>query len=301
MSTPATTTPDIQTPDSVKIKNTAILLLCIGCLILPIGIVNFVHAMPYCFAAPFFCIALAIVLFTRKPKAILYIFVANLVLEIPRLIYHFWDCFQCEYLVEYSHYDRWSGNYVTDSRLKLDELRLATCILLTVSCFLLIVFTICTIAYLCAKKRETIRYSNLAAWSIFLVALSYIVSEVAYIVQLVNTASEYLPRHIPAELPIDIIIVALNAVIGIMMTKSIYNLFCILPGIEQLVKDDAAKRATQSPYTPSPAPAPVTPTPSYTPVNVADEILKYKQLLDMGAITQEEYDRKKSDLLHTNH
>lgn len=295
MSAPVTTTPDIQSPDSAKIKTTAILLLCIGCLILPIGIVNFVHAMPYCFAAPFFCIALAIVLFTRKPKAILYIFVANLVLEIPRLIYHFWDCFRCEYLM-YS-YDSF-GKY---TYVALDELRLATCILLTVSCFLLIVSTICAITYLCAKKRETIRYSNLAAWSIFLVALSYIVSEVAYIVQLVNTASEYLPRHIPAELPIDIIIVALNAVIGIMMTKSIYNLFYFLPDIEQLAKDDAAKRATQSPYTSSPAPAPVTPTPSYTPVNVADEILKYKQLLDMGAITQEEYDRKKSDLLHTNH
>ena len=29
----------------------------------------------------------------------------------------------------------------------------------------------------------------------------------------------------------------------------------------------------------------------------ADEILKYKNLLDMGAITQEEYDKKKSELL----
>lgn len=296
MSTPATTTPDIQSPDSAKIKNTAILFLCIGCLILPIGIVNFVHAMPYCFAAPFFCIALAIVLFTRKPKAILYIFVANLVLEIPRLIYHFWDCFQCEYLVKDSWSEKEVGYYLPDYHLELDELRLATCILLTVSCFLLIVSTICAITYLCAQKRETILYSNSAVWSIFLVALSYIVSEVAYIVQLVNTV-DYGSNY---YIPIDIIIVALNAVIGIMMTKSIYNLFCILPGIEQLVKDDAAKRATQSPYTSGPAPVPVTPTPSYTPVNVADEIMKYKQLLDMGAITQEEYDQKKTELLHIN-
>ncbi|MNO73639.1 hypothetical protein D3C76_646110 [compost metagenome] len=33
--------------------------------------------------------------------------------------------------------------------------------------------------------------------------------------------------------------------------------------------------------------------------SVADELLKFKQLLDMGAITQEEYDRKKSELLNS--
>ncbi|OMG02112.1 hypothetical protein BK146_04470 [Paenibacillus sp. FSL R7-0333] len=32
--------------------------------------------------------------------------------------------------------------------------------------------------------------------------------------------------------------------------------------------------------------------------SVADELLKFKQLLDMGAITQEEFDRKKSELLN---
>lgn len=31
--------------------------------------------------------------------------------------------------------------------------------------------------------------------------------------------------------------------------------------------------------------------------NVADEILKFKNLLDMGAITQEEFEKKKSELL----
>ena len=31
--------------------------------------------------------------------------------------------------------------------------------------------------------------------------------------------------------------------------------------------------------------------------SAADEILKFKQLLDMGAITQEEYDAKKKQLL----
>ncbi|MBQ7203263.1 MAG: SHOCT domain-containing protein [Eubacterium sp.] len=34
-----------------------------------------------------------------------------------------------------------------------------------------------------------------------------------------------------------------------------------------------------------------------TPFSVADELLKFKQLLDMGAITQEEFDTKKSELL----
>ncbi len=32
-------------------------------------------------------------------------------------------------------------------------------------------------------------------------------------------------------------------------------------------------------------------------ISVADELLKYKQLLDTGAITQEEYDKKKQELL----
>ena len=31
--------------------------------------------------------------------------------------------------------------------------------------------------------------------------------------------------------------------------------------------------------------------------SVADELLKFKQLLDMGAITQEEFDKKKKELL----
>lgn len=39
------------------------------------------------------------------------------------------------------------------------------------------------------------------------------------------------------------------------------------------------------------------PTPTFS---VADEILKFKQLLDMGAITQEEYDTKKAELLSKN-
>ena len=34
-----------------------------------------------------------------------------------------------------------------------------------------------------------------------------------------------------------------------------------------------------------------------TDLSVADEIKQFKELLDMGAITQEEFDRKKKDLL----
>lgn len=302
MNTPATPEQSNSPFDMTKIKTTAIILLAIGCLILPIGIANFVHARPYCFAAPFFCIALAVAIFAKKPKAIPYIFVANLVLEIPRLIYHFWDCFQCEYLVhvpEYT-YDFKSGQSIDKgySYYRLDDLRLATCVLLSVSCFLLILSTICTISYLCAKKRETVRYSNSAAWSLFLLGLSYAVSEAAYIVQLANTANGYQSY----ALPIDIIIIVFNAIIGIMLTRSIYNLFCLLPDIEQLAKEDATKRT--KPFTnehrPVAVPAPTPVAQPRVPVNVADEIMKYKQLLDMGAITQEEYDQKKTELLHTN-
>ena len=35
----------------------------------------------------------------------------------------------------------------------------------------------------------------------------------------------------------------------------------------------------------------------HTSMSAADEILKYKQLLDLGALTQEEFDAKKKQLL----
>lgn len=34
-----------------------------------------------------------------------------------------------------------------------------------------------------------------------------------------------------------------------------------------------------------------------TPISAADELMKYKNLLDSGAITQEEYESKKKQLL----
>ena len=37
--------------------------------------------------------------------------------------------------------------------------------------------------------------------------------------------------------------------------------------------------------------------PNYTSTSPADEIAKYKELLDSGAITQEEFDAKKKQLL----
>lgn len=44
-----------------------------------------------------------------------------------------------------------------------------------------------------------------------------------------------------------------------------------------------------------PVPTPAAPTPS---TSAADELKKYKELLDMDAITQEEYDAKKKQLLN---
>jgi hypothetical protein len=41
----------------------------------------------------------------------------------------------------------------------------------------------------------------------------------------------------------------------------------------------------------------INPIPGRTPINAADEIKKFKELLDSGAITQEEFDAKKKQLL----
>lgn len=57
--------------------------------------------------------------------------------------------------------------------------------------------------------------------------------------------------------------------------------------------DVVSKQSLQPVPTPPPAQQPAT---QQTP-SVADELLKFKKLLDMGAITQEEYDAKKKSLL----
>ncbi len=67
-------------------------------------------------------------------------------------------------------------------------------------------------------------------------------------------------------------------------------------------------------YAPVPQPVPVPPAPAQMPVNAPvpenqaateqksniEQIRQYKELLDMGAITQEEYDEKKKELLTNN-
>lgn len=57
---------------------------------------------------------------------------------------------------------------------------------------------------------------------------------------------------------------------------------------------EAAQIAAVQAAAPQPAPQPVAAVPASS---VADEILKFKQLLDMGALTQEEFDAKKKELL----
>ena len=46
-----------------------------------------------------------------------------------------------------------------------------------------------------------------------------------------------------------------------------------------------------------PAPGRAEVAPAAEPASVADELLKFKRLLDMGAITQEEFDAQKKQLL----
>lgn len=57
------------------------------------------------------------------------------------------------------------------------------------------------------------------------------------------------------------------------------------------VADFVKKKVSESKNKPAEA------APAPAPVSAADEILKFKQLLDMGAITQEEFDAKKKQLL----
>ena len=83
---------------------------------------------------------------------------------------------------------------------------------------------------------------------------------------------------------------------------------------ETIVENDSGKRAVaqkvkglvfmndrmepdisiDSDFVPTTSPVP---TPVATPVSTADEVIKYKQRLDMGAISQEEFDTLKKKLL----
>ena len=60
----------------------------------------------------------------------------------------------------------------------------------------------------------------------------------------------------------------------------------------------AASQVNQIRYEPQPAPSPVQPQTEQSPTLVADELLKLKQLLDMGVLTQEEFDQQKQKLLN---
>lgn len=62
------------------------------------------------------------------------------------------------------------------------------------------------------------------------------------------------------------------------------------------IRDEIIRRKSTKPADePTPIQAHVTPA---QPVNVVDEIKRYKELLDIGAITQDEYDAKKKQLLN---
>lgn len=65
----------------------------------------------------------------------------------------------------------------------------------------------------------------------------------------------------------------------------------ICKGIDKAFEADQVAATKATAPAPQPAPQPAAPT------SVADEILKFKQLLDMGALTQEEFDAKKKELL----
>ena len=60
--------------------------------------------------------------------------------------------------------------------------------------------------------------------------------------------------------------------------------------------DDAPKAPPAQKLAEEPKPTETRPTPAAT-ISPADELKKYKELLDMGAITEEEYEAKKNQLL----
>ena len=68
----------------------------------------------------------------------------------------------------------------------------------------------------------------------------------------------------------------------------------IVAAINQALIDLDAQDALKTQPPPAPPQAPVAPSPDSDP---ADKILKFKALLDAGAITQEEFDQKKKQLL----
>ena len=100
-----------------------------------------------------------------------------------------------------------------------------------------------------------------------------------------------------------------EAVTVILLCKWISN-----PYKKVLKKAPKAPAPVPVMYAPVPQPVPVPPAPAQMPVNAPvpenqaateqksniEQIRQYKELLDMGAITQEEYDEKKKELLTNN-
>ena len=79
--------------------------------------------------------------------------------------------------------------------------------------------------------------------------------------------------------------------------QELWNIFTQLPNDQVLVVADFIRNKVNevkapSPPTPLPAPAP---TPA--PASVADELLKFSELLEKGVISQEEFDAQKAKLL----
>lgn len=64
--------------------------------------------------------------------------------------------------------------------------------------------------------------------------------------------------------------------------EEMYNYICERIELAKKKKIENASKQQQSPY-----------------ISVADEILKFKKLLDMGAITEEEFWEKKKELLNS--
>lgn len=287
---------------------TAIVLLIAGLIMLPVGIVSSIGSVPILLAAPLCCIALAVAIFAKQPKAVGYIFIVNLVLECGRLVYYFCNCFQCYKLVSET------TRYGTRTRYVLDDVRLAALIILSVSCLALIVSNIIALYRIFyqgvkPKKEHTPRsnspysvktddndayYPDFLAWSLI---LSFLLSTAAFIVLTVGGYDELSTAEFTYVLPYYIVTMVFNVIIGIMTVYSFIKLFdYVLPELERqaLTKQNENPRRKVSVSTPS---VPTNPPASRPISNVADEILKYKQLLDMGAITQEEFDEAKKKLL----
>lgn len=91
-----------------------------------------------------------------------------------------------------------------------------------------------------------------------------------------------------------------NSMIYKMERKSADEVLSELDLISAENQNEAIQTAAQTQYEPQPAPPPIQQTsqPEQSPTLIADELLKLKQLLDMGVLTQEEFNQQKQKLLN---